>query len=191
MNGFEAYKMYLGIKWHFAQSNYSYVKYNGKVRADENSFNKRKDRYFFEKLSKQPDLLNFLIANFLEGDIWVRDLLNAESQDVYVKWQRRNQSLTYNFQQELSGISGNFKSYFSVKNGQHPQLFKEFRQGNVSIETLTILNDLLKFIPYWDKRITDDIIWPTTRDKCLSYSELIKYDKRKMKKIVKDILDVQ
>ena len=97
----------------------------------------------------------------------------------------------HNFQTELSGISGNFKSYFIVNNGQHPQLLKEFRQGCISIETLTILNDLLDFFPYWDKRISDDIIWPKTRDKCLSYAEFIKYDKRKMKRIVKDILDVQ
>jgi hypothetical protein len=191
MNGFEAYKMYLGIKWHFAQSNYSYVKYNGKVRADENSFNKRKDRYFFEKLSKQPDLLNFLVANSLEGDIWVRDLLTAESQETYIKWQRRIQSLTYNFQQELSRISTDFKGYFASQNGQHPQLFKEFRQGNISIETLVILNDMLKFFPIWERKITDDIIWPTVRDKCLRYGEFIKYDKPKMKRIVKDILDVQ
>jgi hypothetical protein len=191
MTGFEAYKMYLGIKWHFAQSNYSYVRYKGKVRADEASFNRRKDRYFFEKLAKQPDLLNFLIANSLESDIWVRDLLNDESQEKYIQWQRRVQSLTYNFRQELSAISSDFKSYFVVNNGQHPNLFKEFRRGNISIETLTILNDLLNFFPYWNKKITDDIIWPPTRDKCLSYGEFIKYDKSKIKKIVKDILDVQ
>jgi hypothetical protein len=191
MNGFEAYKMYLGIKSHFAQTNYSYVKYQGSVRANEVSFNKRNDRYFFEKLSRIPDLLNFLIANFLEGDIWVRDLFNDESFARYAQWQRRIQSLTYNFEQELSGISGDFKGYFIVYNGQHPLLLKEFRQGSISIETLTILNDLLNFFPYWDKRISDNILWPKTRDKCLKYAEFIKYDKPKMKKIVKDILDVQ
>lgn len=191
MTAFEAYKMYLGIKSHFAQSNYSYVKYKGSVRATEQSFNKRNDRYFFEKLSKQSDLLNFLIANFLEGDIWVRDLFNDESVARYVHWQRRIQSLTYNFEMELSEISGDFKGYFLVRNGQHPLLLKEFRQGSISVETLTILNDLMNFFPYWDKNISDNIIWPKTRDKCLRYAEFIKYDKPKMKKIVKDILDVQ
>jgi hypothetical protein len=191
MTGFEAYKMYLGIKSHFAQTNYSYVKYQGSVRANEVSFNKRNDRYFFEKLSKQPDLLNFLIANFLEGDIWVRDLFNDESIARYAHWQRRIQSLTYNFQMEISGISGDFKEHFVVYDGQHPLLLKEFRQGSISIETLTILNDLLNFFPYWDKRISDNIIWPKTRDKCLRYSEFIKYDKSKLKRIVKDILAIQ
>jgi hypothetical protein len=188
MTGFEAYKMYLGIKSHFANNTYSYVKYQGNVRANEYSFNKRNDRYFFEKLSKQPDLLNFLVANFLEGDIWVRDLFNDESQERYANWQRRVQSLSYNFQNELAQISEDFKGYFVVNNGQHPKLLKQFRHGNISIETLTILNDLMNFFPYWDKKISDNIIWPKTRDKCLNYSEFIKYDKSKMKKIIKDIL---
>ena len=189
MNAFEAYKMYLGIKSHFARQSYSYIKYQGSVRANQISFNKRNDRYYFEKLSDQPDLLNFLVANFLEGDIWVRDLLKDESQNRYIDWKRRTQSLTHNFERELSRISDNFKDYFVVKNGQHPQLFKEYRQGNISIETLTILNDILNFFPYWDKKITDDIIWPTSRDRCLKYSEFIRYDKSKMKKIIKDILN--
>lgn len=188
MNGFDAYKMYLGIKAHFAQPNYSYIKYCGSVRANEQSFNKRNDRYYFEKLAKKNDLLNFLVANFLEGDIWVRDLLSDESEKRYVDWQRRTQSLTYNFQNELSGISGDFKSYFVVRNGQHPQLLKEYRQGHISVETFTILNDILNFFSYWDKKISDTVIWPSTRDKCLKYSEFIKYDKKKMKAIVKEIL---
>lgn len=191
MTAFEAYKMYLGIKSHFARPNYSYIRYNGGVKAIESSFNKRNDRYFFEKLSRKSDLLNFLIANFLEGDIWVRDLLNDESESRYVQWQRRTQSLTYNFQNELSGISSDFKSYFVVRNGQHPPLLKEFRHGNISIETLTILNDILNFFPYWDRKISDDIIWPNTRNKCLKYAEFIKYDKTKLKLIVKNILDAQ
>lgn len=190
MTGFDAYKMYLGIKAHFAQPSYSYIKYQGRVRANEHSFNKRNDRYFFEKLANKPDLLNFLVANFLESDKWVRDLLNDESENRYVEWQRRNQSLSYNFEKELSALSGEFKDAFIVKNGQHPNLLKEHRQGNISAETLTILNDIMNFFPYWDKKITDDIIWPKTRDKCLKYAEFIKYDKSKLKKIVKGILDV-
>jgi hypothetical protein len=191
MTGFEAYKMYLGIKSHFdPPKNYSYIKYSGKVNANPITFEKRKDRYYFEKLSKKDDLLNFLLANFLEGDIWVRDLFDADSENRYVQWQRRKQSLTYNFEKELTGISTEFKSYFIVENGQHPKLLKEFRQGNISIETLTILNDLMNFFPYWDKKITDTILWPKTRDRCLKYSEFINYDKSKMKKIVKDILTV-
>ena len=52
--GFDAYKVYLALKQHFT-SNYDYFKYNGKVRAGEESFLKRNDRFFFRKLSKKYD----------------------------------------------------------------------------------------------------------------------------------------
>lgn len=191
MTPFDAYKMYLAIKRHFARPKYSYIKSNGHVKANESTFELRNDKFCFYSLSRKPDLKNFLLANFLEGDIWVRDLLNDESENRYVQWQLRTQSLAYNFEKELSGISENFKSYFVVRGGQHPQLLRQFRQGNISVETLTILNDLLNFFPYWDEKIADTILWPKTRDTCLKYAEFIKYDKPKMKRIVKDILDVQ
>ena len=38
MTGFEVYKTYLALKQHFTKQEYDYFKYNGKVRANENSF---------------------------------------------------------------------------------------------------------------------------------------------------------
>ena len=38
MTGFEVYKMYLSLKQHFTKPDYDYYKYNGKVRANEKSF---------------------------------------------------------------------------------------------------------------------------------------------------------
>ena len=49
--GFDAYRLYLGIKLHFNTENYDFVKYNGKVKADLPSFLKRKDKFHFAKLS--------------------------------------------------------------------------------------------------------------------------------------------
>ena len=51
MTGFEVYKMYLSLKQHFTKPDYDYYKYNGKVRANEKSFEQRQDRYFFKKLA--------------------------------------------------------------------------------------------------------------------------------------------
>jgi len=56
----------------------------------------------------------------------------------------------------------------------------------VSLETLVILNDLLKFFPMWDKKIDDDIIWPDFKMKCEKYSPFLNYDKDKFKIILKD-----
>ena len=51
MTGFEVYKVYLALKQHFTKQEYDYFKYHGKVRANENSFEQRRDRYFFKKLA--------------------------------------------------------------------------------------------------------------------------------------------
>ena len=53
VNPFETYKSYLGLKNHFTRDKYDYHKYCGKSKASINSFYRRKDRFFFEKLSRQ------------------------------------------------------------------------------------------------------------------------------------------
>ena len=49
----ETYKTYISLKNHFTQPKYDYTKYGGKVKASEKAFYKRKDRFWFEKLSRQ------------------------------------------------------------------------------------------------------------------------------------------
>jgi len=46
-DGYDAYTLYLGIKFHFHTDTYDFIKYNGKVKSDINSFLKRKDKYHF------------------------------------------------------------------------------------------------------------------------------------------------
>ncbi|HCX23246.1 MAG TPA: hypothetical protein DHN29_15105, partial [Cytophagales bacterium] len=53
MTAFDCYKTYLAFKNHFTKDNFDYFKYGGKTRASTASFNKRKDKYFFEKMSRQ------------------------------------------------------------------------------------------------------------------------------------------
>jgi hypothetical protein len=71
---YEAYKTFLAVKSHFTTS-YDYIKYNGKVSASQHSFEVRKDKYQYYKLSKHKDPLQYLVANFVDGDLkWIGDL---------------------------------------------------------------------------------------------------------------------
>ena len=50
---FDVYQKYLAMKNHFSnKGGYDYHQYNGKVRANKTSFEVRRDKYFFYKLSK-------------------------------------------------------------------------------------------------------------------------------------------
>jgi T4 gene Gp59 loader of gp41 DNA helicase/T4 gene Gp59 loader of gp41 DNA helicase C-term len=190
MTPYETYQLFLAIKMHFTQPSYDFFKYNGKVRTDHRAFERRRDKYQFFKLSKHRDPLGYLVANFAAGNSgkWIGDFLTDSSERVYDEWLARQQSITYRFKSDLVQFQDDFREIFRVSHGQHPQLLTSFKRGDVTIETLTILNNLLTFFPTWDKKIEDTILWPSIRDRCLKYAPFIKYDKQKLKQIVKDLL---
>ena len=66
MAPFDAYKTYLALKNHFTKSTYDYHKYNKKTRASLQSFYKRKDRFWFEKVSRQKTEKEKAITTLLQ-----------------------------------------------------------------------------------------------------------------------------
>lgn len=183
---FEAYQTYLALKQHFTKPSYDFFKYNGKVKVQQSSFEVRKDKYQFYKLSKHKDPLNYLVSNFVYNDIkWIGDLFSDPSKDTYTQWQKYQQSITYNFTNELNKLLTNFNENFIVTNGQHPHLLKLYRTHEISLETLIILDDILGFNKYWNKEIKDTILWPSIYQKMVKYKPFISYDKIKCRKILK------
>jgi hypothetical protein len=185
---YEAYCLFLALKTHFTTPNYDFFKYGGKLNTKKNSFDTRKDKYFFERLAKHKDLKSFLVANFIEQDVkWVGDLLSSNSENTYIQWQKRTQSLNYIIKTEIQTLDGEFKTYFKVENGQHPKLLRMVLQKKISIETLTALDDLLNFFPVWDRKIEDTVIWPSVRNRSLKYRQFISYDKEALKSLCKQL----
>lgn len=187
--GFDAYALYNALRLHFAGT-YDYVKYNGKTSVSRSTFANRKDKFQFYKLSRKyglDDLKYFYIANFLEKDIdWVGDLLNAEGEDRYKKWQKRNQSLTYTFEQDIIHLFESSGNCLYSDNGNYPYLLTELMQNEVCIETVCIMDDIMNFLPMWERKITDDIIWPKWQLKIMKYKPFVKYDKQKFVTLLKE-----
>lgn len=190
MSPYEAYQLFLGIKNHFTIPSYDFFKYNGAVRADHKSFEKRRDKHQFYKLSKHDDPLGYLVSNFVSTRSvkWIGDFFGEEGERVFLEWNTRKQSISYQFKSDLGKLGENFRDSFKVKEGQHPPLLVAYKRGDISIETLTILNDLLNFFPYWDKKINETVLWPVIREKCIKYAPFVRYDKKKSKQVVRNLL---
>jgi len=185
-DAFEIYVYYLALKRHFT-SNYDFFKYNGKVNASSHSFENRKDKFFFYRLSKLPDAKDLILANILDDPKkWIGEFLDDKAQDIYHEWLKRKQSLGYKFRTDLSELDEDFNSNFIVTDGQHPRLLKLYMMNRVSIETLAILENMVKFFRHWDKNISDTIVYPDINNKVRKYSPFLDYDKDKMRKIVLD-----
>jgi len=190
--GFASFAMFNAIKLHFTTDSYDYIKYHGKTNVTKNNFSTRKDKYSFYKLSRRfslDELKNFYVSNFLAQDVnWVGDIMGPEGEENYKKWQKVTQSLSYVFKNDieyLTEIDGVFKS----SGGEYPKFLVEVMRGKVSLETLVIMDDLSNFIPKWNKTITDDIVWPNIRRKCIKYKPFIQYDKKNFESIIKSIIN--
>ncbi len=189
---FECYKTYIAMKQHFTKEKYDYVKYGGKSRASVVSFNKRKDRYFFERMSRKKsddEITQYFISNFISSEdptkVWIGEIIqNGETN--FKEWQKRNQSLSYIFSNEIEGVfsGGDFDSYF-INNGQHPKILKEYLKKNISIETLVILDMILEFGKEFDKKLVDPI-WSTVSLKMKKYRSFLNISVPRYKKILKE-----
>lgn len=194
MTGYEAFTIYNALKLHFTNEKYDYFKYKAKSRVTIDSFERRKDKYYFYKLSRQQreeDYVQFLVSNFLENpDLWVGELLQEESLSRYKKRMAVIQSLSYNFKNDcesLRSVVAEPNNIFVTK-GEYPILLTQALQKDINVETLCILNSLINFFPLWRKKIQDNIHWPNFYMKCVKYSPFIEFNRTKFRQIAVEVL---
>jgi hypothetical protein len=189
---YQAYTTYLSLKNHFTDKKYNYFTYNGKVKANIQSFYKRKDRFYFEKMSRQKndeEIINFFISNFVSCDdpqsLWIGEIIK-EGEENYKNWIRKIQSLSYKFKEEVSILnSENFDEMFEVKSNKHPKILKEFLQKKLSLETMIILNNILNYKSHFDKKLKDPV-WEFISMRIEKYSPFLHIDNNKFKQILKE-----
>ena len=191
---FDAYKCYLSLKNHFTKDKYDYHKYCGKSRATVQSFYKRKDRVWFEKLARNKnnkEVEEFFISNFITctdpSKLWIGEMIR-EGEVRYTEWKKKTQSLSYVFKEEVENIFGERKvdEVFSCKKG-HPQILKSYLSGKTSIETLVILDKILGYRQEFDKNLQDPV-WETVSMRMKKYSPFLHIDVFRYKKVLKNVV---
>ena len=195
MSPFETYQTYLSMKSHFTNSKYDFFKYGGKSRATVTSFNKRKDKYWFEKSSRKysdKEIVDFLLSNFVAadspGNLWIGEIINS-GERTYADWMRRQQSLTYLFKEQSAELFSQTKleDVFNCSKG-HPILLKRFLSGKLSPETFVIYEKIFGFSKTFDKKLLDPV-WETVSLKIRKYNPFLNIDVFQFKKILREIID--
>ena len=189
---FEVYQKYLSLKQHFNREEYDYFKFRGRVRANESSFEKRKDRHHFVRLSKiykDEELTKFLVSNFIKTkDVWVGNITSPIGRDNYIAWKAKIQSLPYVFENEVGLMfeeNEKFNIIFDVEDGQHPPVLHHVFGEEVSLETFIILDSILHFIPDFNEKIQETVIWPDLYSMCIKYEPFLNVKKQKYVDILK------
>ena len=195
MTPFETYQAYLGMKSHFTNPKYDFIKYGGKSRATITSFNKRKDKYWFEKTSRKysdQEVIDFLLSNFVNAtnpqNLWIGEIINS-GERTYAEWKMRQQSLTYMFKEQSENLlsENDLEKVFNCSKG-HPVVLKKYLGGEISLETLSILERIFSFQKNFDKKLSDPV-WETVSMKLKKYLPFLNINVFQFKKILRDIIN--
>ena len=192
---FETYQSYLSMKSHFTNRKYDFFRYAGKSRATITSFNKRKDKYWFEKTSRKysdGEIVDFLLANFVTTDnpknLWIGEIINS-GERTYADWMRRKQSISYLFKEESVKLleNNNLEELFECGKG-HPIILKRFLGGDISLETFVIYDIIFSFSEKFDEKLFDPV-WETVSLKIRKYKPFLNINVFNFKKILREIVN--
>ena len=194
MNGFEVYKIYLAIKLHFTskKQSYDFHKHLGRTTARLETFTKRRDRYFFHKLSKSYNnntIVDYFVSNFVTNtNLWVGDIIGKTGDDNYKQWSKKIEALHYYYEQDIDYIleqDYKFDDLFKSVNGQHPPILKMFLSKRINFETVLILDEILSFTKQLNKNINEKVLWPKLYDRMIRYRAFLNYNLTKYKMTLK------
>lgn len=200
MNAYDAYKKYVAIKLHFQRADYDYFKFSGKVRVSKEKFEIRNDKYFFERIAKLYNDKQFeqlLVSNFIsDKDVWIGNIISEKGRQTYLDWKKTIQSLEYAFSQDMLKLKSiveeselmTFNTLFQIQpDSNWPELVQIVFQQGIKLESFIIMNKILNFMPKFNKKIEDPLVWPEFNFLCQKYTPFLSIDVPKYKSIMKDV----
>ena len=196
INSFQSYKLYLILVNAFKKG-YDPVKYSWKIRVQQNSFEKRKDKYFFEKIQKSFDIFEqqkiFMVNLLANQDQWIGDMLNQDQIMFYRKYMSRFNDLSILFKEDLQNLilfckskGRMFKSLFLIEDNKEPMIFKLLQNDSIQYETFILLDSYFNIIEMLDD--SKNFIWDQYSVRIKAYKNLFVIDKLEVIKILKESL---
>ena len=108
-------------------------------------------------------------------------------------YQKQTQSMSYLVEQDLGAVVHymeterySFNDLFAPL-GSHPPLLKLHVKGNVSLETMVVMDICLGFGSQWDKKLKDPL-WELISLKIKKYKPFMSVNTNKYKKMMKELL---
>ncbi|WIK99970.1 DNA helicase loader [Escherichia phage KK4] len=192
IDGKSVYKLYLMIKQHM-NGKYDVIKYNWCMRVSDAAYQKRRDKYFFQKLSekyKLKELTLIFISNLVANqDAWIGDISDADALVFYREYIGRLKQIKFKFEEDIRNIYyfskkvevSAFKEIFEYNpKVQSSYIFKLLQSNIISFETFILLDSFLNIIDKHDEQ-TDNLVWNNYSIKLKAYRKILNIDSQKAK----------
>lgn len=178
----------MAIKLHFTTDGYDVFKADGRVSGTRATFEKRNDRFLFDKIGRkfdQPrDLIDYFVANFAYGNKSV--IYSSESSDYHDLWIKRKESRTHIFKMQMSTIQQHleknnlrYEDLFNIDNNV-PELLSLYVGDHVHLETMVILDEFENFLPQWEPLA---LLWSDQLRIISKTKKFVKFDQSKIQLI--------
>lgn len=191
MKPIEAYKLFQSIKWYYEKESYDYFKYRGKVAIKQETFDTKRDKYFYYKLSKIPNLEFYLACNlFLDSKLWVGNILEEKYRTHARVREGVVKAIDVKFRDDISRYDS-YNDMLIVRSGNYPKIVQDYLDMKVNPETIAIVDVICNeaIFPYWSKKCNDIYVWPDTQARIQKYGRFLSIDKERMKEIADDVLN--
>lgn len=198
---FNAWVTYQGLYAHFTRE-YDYFKYNGKgnwnsIDSMERSFAKQESRgnfsaqrKLFKDIGRQfkdrESLIFFYLSQFSHGMMYP----TVFDSDVYDEYKDRMNNFNFYLKEDMEQImkcmrehNKTFDELFHTTSMNHPYILKLSLSRIISLETFTVLDIILNFIPNLSKKLNDPI-WYDHKNLVINYKPFMSFDIDVLKKII-------
>ena len=160
MDGYQTYQIYQSLKLHFT-SDYDAVKYNYRTAVKRDTFERRRDRYFFEKLSRRftkEKLIHYFTSNLIQNpSVWIGDM----SDKIYSDYVARYDKLTYMLSQDMKFMSEKWYSFnqlcITSDNNTTNPLLESLRTDEIQIESVVLVDIMVNFLGRLKSDLSDPL----------------------------------
>jgi hypothetical protein len=185
----ELYQLYQALKLHFSKETFDIAVYNI-VPVSPTTFAKKGGIKFamarLAKKYKSIQAIEYLVANFVAGDKY-GGVFSKTGEKVYLDWQKRTQSLSYYFKQDLTELrtyADSVQGLFDCSNG-HPAIIKAYFGKRCSLETLVVFDKLYYLREKLDEELPFDPVWKELSHLIKKYNSFVTFDRIEYTELVK------
>lgn len=172
MTELDAFRLWVAYYSHFTTDNYDFIEYRGRVTATNESLEKRAEYLLYvasaTKFNTSRELLEILLSGIdakrVASPLFISEAIEQKihKPEVLASWNKKVSSIPILFGGDVSRIieSGLTKNELLLsKRGNHPKLISLWEHGEISTETLKILDNEFNIFKLWDVQMPDNFIW--------------------------------
>lgn len=176
---FEIYLLYCSLKAHY-NGKYDYFTCKRSSRIKYETFEKRKDKFFFYKIAKKYTIKEaelFLSVNFAyNNNFWIGQFDERTTNEIYSQHLKIRYSFEYYLTKDIKFLeeNGGFVDSLKVKDDIYPKAIYHLKANEVSFESITFLYNVMDLYKYW--KIKDNIIYPVLEMKLIKFYPFLNFN---------------